>query len=597
LAFFYVSPRILEALGSRGEDHARATLGKALLLALNVNQRALAALQEFGELQRLRLALSAGDSAVYDWTLADDRIEWSDNAPSVLGAEAFGNLTTGLDLQSCLDERFKEIVDSAMASSLVSAQPFQIDYLLTLGGGKAIWVEDCGICLKDAQGNASRVIGTMRNITDRKRLEERLVYLASYDELTGQLNRVALKDTLDEVALRARDAGTSAAFLVVAVDHLAIINEDYGYDVADEVILAVAQRIAEIVESGDVIGRAGGNKFGVILADSDADNACEVAQRILDAMRGSVVRTSTGSISVTVSIGSVTVPDCAESAAEAFARAEEALSHVKQFGRDSFRLYEPSPRKETLRRQNISMANQIISALEDNRILVAYQPIVCAQTGETLVHECLARMTLPDGDVLSAIDWIPTAERLGLIRQIDRRVAEIAIGVLSEVPDVSLALNVSALTASDGEWIKSFLDLIGRAPQAASRLTVELTETLALTDLEESSRFISRLRETGCQVAIDDFGAGYTSFKNLQQLNIDLVKIDGSFVTKLKDNAENQLFIKTLMSLATNFNVATVAEWVTNEEDAEILRGFGVNYLQGFLFGPPKIQPDFLIRK
>ncbi|HXZ67946.1 MAG TPA: EAL domain-containing protein, partial [Alphaproteobacteria bacterium] len=226
-----------------------------------------------------------------------------------------------------------------------------------------------------------------------------------------------------------------------------------------------------------------------------------------------------------------------------------------------------------------------------------YQPIVCAQTGETVIHECLARMTMPDGDVLGAMDWIPTAERLGLVRQIDRRVAEIAIGVLNDIPDVSLALNVSALTASDGEWIKSFLDLIGTAPQAASRLTVELTETLALRDLDESNRFISRLREAGCQVAIDDFGAGYTSFKNLQQLHIDLVKIDGSFVSKLKDNPENQLFIKTLLSLANNFNVATVAEWVVDEADAEILRGFGVNYLQGFLFGPPKIQPDFLKKK
>ena len=566
-------------------------------MALNINQRALAALQEFSELQRLRLACSAADAAIYDWTLADDKIEWSDNTPTVLGIEGFGSLMTGVDLQSCLDERFKDIVDTAMANSLVSAQPFQIEYVLNFSPGNSIWVEDCGICLRDSQGNAARIIGTMRNVSDRKRLEERLVYLASYDELTGQLNRVALKDTLDEVVHRAHDAGASAAFLVVAIDHLAIINEDYGYDVADEVILAVAQRIAEIVDSGDVIGRAGGNKFGVILSRSDADHACDIAQRILDAMRDSVVRTSTGSISATVSIGAVVIPECAEGASEALARAEEALSQVKQVGRDSFRLYEPSPRKETLRRQNISMANQIISALEENRILVAYQPIVCAQTGETVIHECLARMTLPNGELLSALEWIPTAERLGLIRQIDRRVAEIAIGVLNEVHDVSLALNVSALTASDGEWLNSFLQLVSQAPQAASRLTVELTETLALTDLEESSRFISRLRQAGCQVAIDDFGAGYTSFKNLQQLNIDLVKIDGSFVTKLKDNEENQLFIKTLLSLANNFNVATVAEWVTDEADAEILRGFGVNYLQGFLFSPPQLDPDFLSRK
>jgi diguanylate cyclase (GGDEF)-like protein/PAS domain S-box-containing protein len=563
-------------------------------LALQVNQRALQALQDFGELQRLRLAISSADAAVYDWTLADDNIQWSDNAPSIFGAEVYGSLTTGVDLQGALDSRFRDIVDAAVANALVTGQPFQIDYVLSCPSGKTVWVEDCGICLKDSNGNASRIIGTMRNITDRKHLEERLVYLASYDELTGQLNRAALKDVLDEAAQHAQETGTSSAFLVVAIDHLAIINEDYGYDVADEVIIAVAQRIADIISQQDVIGRSGGNKFGVLLSHCTKEGAVEVSQRILDALRGSVVRTSTGSISATVSIGCVTMLDCASNAAEAFARAEEALAQVKQIGRDSFRLYEASAHKESRRRQNISMADQIISALDDDRVMVAYQPIICAKTGETVIHECLARMSLPDGAMLTAQDWIPIAERLGLIRQIDRRVAEIAIGVLGAVPDVSLALNVSALTASDGEWIKSFINLIGTAPQAASRLTVELTETLMLTDLEESSRFISRLREAGCQVAIDDFGAGYTSFKNLQQLNIDLVKIDGSFVQNLKDSDENQLFIRTLMSLAKSFNVATVAEWVIDETDADILREFGVEYLQGFLYGAPTTTPAFL---
>ena len=303
-------------------------------MALQVNKRALEALQEFGELQRLRLAFSAADTAIYDWTLADDQVQWSDNAPSIFGAEIFGSLSTGLDLQSAQDERFRDVVNSAIASSLMSSEPFQIDYVLSFGPGQALWVEDCGIYLKDSAGNATRIIGTMRNITERKQLEERLVYLASYDELTGQLNRAALKDILDEVAARTREARSSGAFLVVAIDHLAIINEDYGYDVADEVILAVAKRIADIIDPADVIGRSGGNKFGVILANCTKDQACETSQRILDAMRSSVVRTSTGSISATVSIGAVTLPDCAASAAEAFARAEEALGQVKQIGRE-----------------------------------------------------------------------------------------------------------------------------------------------------------------------------------------------------------------------------------------------------------------------
>jgi diguanylate cyclase (GGDEF)-like protein/PAS domain S-box-containing protein len=562
-------------------------------LALKVNHRALEALQEFGELQKLRLALSSADAAIYDWTLADDQIQWSDNAPMLFGAEGFGYLSTGLGLQDSVDERFRQTVDEAIAQSLISSEPFRVEYLLTFDG-ESVWVEDSGICLKDAAGNAARIIGMMRNITSRKKLEERLVYLASYDELTGQLNRSALREMLEESAERAQVGEAPASFLIVAIDHLAIINEDYGYDVADEVIVAASRRIADAVDDGDLIGRTGGNKFGIVLGGKDGDQAEEVAQRILDAIRADVIHTSTGSVAVTVSIGIVSLPDCAVSAAEAFARAEEALGHVKEIGRSAAHRYVPSPRRESLRRQNINMGDEIIQALEENRIAIAYQPIVCAQTGETVIYECLARMMLPGGDVRMAMDWIPVAERLGLIRQIDWRVAEIAVAVLCEVPDVSLALNVSALTASDGEWTRAFLDLIGEAPQAASRLTIELTETLALRDLEESCRFISQLRGAGCRVAIDDFGAGYTSFKNLQNLEIDLVKIDGSFVQRIKDSEENQLFVRTLVALARNFGVATVAEWVADEGDAQLLRDYGVDYLQGFLYGAPTIEPDFL---
>lgn len=562
-------------------------------MALTVNTRALEALQEHSELQRLRLAMSAADAASYDWTLSNDHLEWSDNAPLIFGAQAYGTLTTGLGLQESVDERFRAAIDDAIAQSVVDGDPFRIEYILSLGDSGSIWVEDCGLCLRDKNGNATRIIGSMRNITERKVLEERLVYLASYDELTGHLNRASIRDVLDEVAILAAETKVSAGFMVVAIDHLGIINEDFGYDIADEVILNVCDRIAANIGEDDVIGRLGGNKFGVILADCASEELATVAAAILEFMRRDVVRTSTGVISVSVSIGGVTIPGSAGNAADAIGRAEEALAQVKQVGRDAFRQYVPSARKETLRRQNISMGDQIIKALEDDRIWAAYQPIICSTTGETAMYECLARMALPDGELCVAADWIPVAERLSLIDRVDQRIAEIAINTLKREPNVSLALNVSAYTASDGEWLRRFLSLIADAPQAASRLTVELTETLALTDLEESCRFISQLREAGCRVAIDDFGAGYTSFKNLQKLNIDLVKIDGAFAVDLSHSPDNQLFIKTLVTLAHNFDVGVVAEWVANEEDAGLLREMGVDYFQGFLYGTPTLQPKF----
>ncbi|MFO1187942.1 MAG: diguanylate cyclase [Alphaproteobacteria bacterium] len=342
---------------------------------LQINTRALVALQEAGELQKLRLALGSVEGAVYDWTLADDRIDWSEAAPAVFGAEGFGILQSGQGLQGALDERFRESVDGAIAHSLMTGESFRTEYILNLGGGQGIWVEDCGVCLKNNQGRAARIIGLMRNITERKLLEERLAYLAAYDELTGQLNRASLREALFEVVARAQENAESAAFLVVGIDHLAIINEDYGYDVADEVIVAVSERTASAVGHNDIVGRSGGNKLGVILTGCNGETATTTAHQILEAVRTSAVRTSKGPVK-TVSVGGVMIPSSAESASGGHGmRRGGARLRQADRARQAFRFYRPSARRECSAGRTYRWPTRS-PALEEDRILIAYQPIV-----------------------------------------------------------------------------------------------------------------------------------------------------------------------------------------------------------------------------
>jgi EAL domain-containing protein (putative c-di-GMP-specific phosphodiesterase class I) len=157
-----------------------------------------------------------------------------------------------------------------------------------------------------------------------------------------------------------------------------------------------------------------------------------------------------------------------------------------------------------------------------------------------------------------------------------------------------LSLNVSGTSANDQPWLNSFVDYVRDNSAVADRLTVELTETAALHAFEENARFISRLRELGCSVAIDDFGAGYTSFRNLQVFNFDMVKIDGSYIKDIAQSPDNQLFARTLVGLAKNFQLKTVAEWVDSEEDAKLLCEYGIDFLQGYIFGRPEIAPAWL---
>jgi EAL domain-containing protein (putative c-di-GMP-specific phosphodiesterase class I) len=192
---------------------------------------------------------------------------------------------------------------------------------------------------------------------------------------------------------------------------------------------------------------------------------------------------------------------------------------------------------------------------------------------------------------VAAGEFIPAAETLGLVRLVDRRALEMAVAQLYAHKDIRLSINVSGTTAGDQSWLQSFIAYVRENREVAMRMTVELTETAALQAFEENARFVTRLRDTGCRVAIDDFGAGYTSFRNLHNLRVDMVKIDGIYVQNLSRSPDNQLFVRTLVELAKNFQLETVAEWVGSEEDAQLLASYGVDYFQGFYFGEPDVSP------
>jgi len=274
-------------------------------------------------------------------------------------------------------------------------------------------------------------------------------------------------------------------------------------------------------------------------------------------------------------------------------RAEEALDRARGAGRDGFAVYAKSPQREMARLRLMGIADEVVAALNDDRLVFAYQPIISAKTRLPVHHECLLRMIRTDGTVATAGQFIPAAEQLGLVRLVDRHALEMTVAQLHAHPKVTLAVNVSGTTAGDPSWLQSFVNYVRANHQVAERMIVELTETAALHAFEESARFISNLREMGCRVAIDDFGAGYTSFRNLQMLRVDTVKIDGSYVKGLESSPDNQIFVRTLVELARNFKLKTVAEWVSSDGEAALLESFGIDYFQGFHFGEPVLEPDW----
>jgi diguanylate cyclase (GGDEF)-like protein len=561
--------------------------GQRLKETLEVGLRSL---EEASDAERLRLALSGAGEAAFDWTIADDRLAWS-GIGSVLRfypeAEGWGtgeqfcrflNPIARGKLLALIEERSP--ADPCFSLEFESARPDRRE-----------WFELRGTRVPDPTGCAQRVVGVLRPVTEQKTLVNRLSYLANCDELTGHLNRTRLREELSRVIQRADAEGRPCGYAVAAIDGLAVINETYGFDVADEVIVATGQRLARTLRGSDIIGRTAGNKFGIILAECSEEEMSLVAERLQAAVRLGVVETLAGPVSATISIGAVWLPAGASTSQEAMLRAEEALEHAKSKGRNGFAAFAKSAQRESSRRKLMSIADDIMAGLDHNRLVLAYQPIVASDTRQPKYYEALVRMTRKDGSMMNAGEFIPAAETLGLVHLIDRRALEVAVEELHAHPKLNVSINVSGTTANDGSWLQSFIAYIRENRAVAERMTVELTETAALYAFEENARFVTRLRDLGCKVAIDDFGAGYTSFRNLHMLRFDIVKIDGSYIQGVSKNPDNQLFVRTLLGLAQNFGIATVAEWVDNDEDAQVLSALGVDYFQGFYFGKPETCP------
>ena len=535
----------------------------------------------------------AGDHA-YVWELANDSLRWHGAHPRNLGVADPSALATGRALSERVHPEDREVKASRLEGHVVRGEPLDCEYRLVADDGQVIWVQDRGSAEFDPDGRLKRVSGVLRRVTDRKVAEQRLEQLANYDELTGHFNRSRLKQALDQVLAASLRSGMPGAYLAVDIDRLSAINDAFGYEVADQIIVEIARRLDRYVRHSDLIGRVGGNRFGILLTNS-LDGGVAIAAEKIIALVGQVpIATRVGPVYATVSIGSASFPEQAKTAYEVMTRAETALAEAKRAGRDCFIPYRQVETQRRQHRIDMALGERVHTALKSNRLVFAYQPVVDADTGGVEYHECLLRMLAEDGSIVPASAFVPVIEQLGFIRLIDRYVVELAVREVERNPGVTLGFNISGFTAADRAWLRLAVSLLKDKPEVARRIIIEITETAALHDVEESARFVRALKELGCRVALDDFGAGFTSLGHLQVLPVDIVKIDGAFVRRLTDSYDNQVFLRHLVGLANGFGLSTVAECVENATEAAILRREGVRLLQGYHFGRPSVEKPWL---
>ena len=527
--------------------------------------------------------------ATYAWNIETDVMTWGLEATHIFGVREMAALSSGTAFATLIDQasphsRHAEVFESERCDQGTGVS-FSTRYLVNPAPGLRFWIEDTGRWFANEKGRPRLVHGVCRRVLAPTSEEIALVTKRHFDPTTGALTRADFCNALgDAIVTSARDP-RGLVLMMVAVDDLAQLNKTYGYHIGDEIIAAIVRRLRGLIRRRDILGRYATNKIGIVLAPSLADHMEFVANRLASAIRGVPIDTSAGPIPASVHIGGVAVPRDAKTAIEALHACEEALTDAQDRTDQAFLAFSGDPETRAKRSSNRASTDTVLTALNDRRIELAFQPIVRSGSGEVAMHEALVRMTSPEGELMGAGTIVPVAERLGFLHLIDHRVMELALETLRRRRDIQLTVNVGVDTALHPDWMAAFRAHLAIDKSVAQRLVVEITETSLIEDIQGAQRLIEAIKDCGARVAIDDFGAGHTSFRNMRLLPIDILKIDGTFIKNLARSEDDRFFVQTLLQLARHLRIETVAEWVQDEETANLLTSWRVEYLQGDFMG------------
>ncbi|BCX89571.1 hypothetical protein MIN45_P1944 [Methylomarinovum tepidoasis] len=445
--------------------------------------------------------------------------------------------------------------------------------------------------LGDSGSETPLILSIGLDITERKNAERRLSWLADHDPLTHLNNRRAFQSKLAALLDRATLERKPFALLYFDLDQFKYVNDTCGHKTGDALLQIIANKLREVTRSEDILARLGGDEFALVVYDSNRDTAVHIAEKVFSALQAVDCQINGQPFKVTVSIGIALFPEHGRTLQDLLANADLAMYQAKEAGRSRIHVYTPDTEFHKRIQQQLYWKDQIEQALEEDRFVLYFQPILDIRRGTVSHYETLLRMIDPDGQVLAPGLFIPMAEQLGLIQRLDRMVVDMALDVhrrlLAEGNPLTLSVNLSGHSMADEALQSHLQECLSANGVDANRLIFEITETAAVSNFASAQRLIKKIKDLGCHFALDDFGVGFSSFYYLMHLPVDYVKIDGSFVKNLENNLEDQTLVSALADIAKRLGKKTVAEFVENEAILEYLREIGVDYAQGYHIGRP----------
>lgn len=435
------------------------------------------------------------------------------------------------------------------------------------------------------------------DISERKAMVEHLRQLAEHDDLTGLHNRSFFLHELERVVNRVRRSSLPCTLLYIDLDNFKYVNDTLGHLAGDRLLVEVSQLLRKRTRRGDLLARLGGDEFTMLLYDTRMDEAYTIADSFRKAMAEYRFRQASAQIDLGCSIGAAIIDADTRSAQEVLSRADFACHLAKRGGRNQVHVFDQRDEANVAALTlDMGWTRRIKDGIEQNRFLLARQPIVSLGNRGTNTYEILVRLRDEHDRVIMPNGFFPSAERFGLTTDIDLWVITRAIRSLvvlrQQQPDAHFSINLSGQTLSQTNVADYIIDELRRNSLDPSALIFEITETAAIADMPLAETFLRRLKTFGCRTALDDFGSGMSSFAYLRDLPVDFVKIDGRFVKNMCSNVMDQAMVRAMNDIAHALGKKTIAEYVETADCLKMLREYGVDYAQGFHLGYPDVIPE-----
>ena len=450
---------------------------------------------------------------------------------------------------------------------------------------------------------SGRVVGAVmvfRDISDAHEIQQQIKYLAEHDLLTGIANRHQFNSALEH-ELKAANANRPCSMVFFDMDLFKVVNDTAGHQAGDQLLKDIVRIVRSRLRNTDLFARMGGDEFTVLLPNTSHEHAEALTLHIIQLVKRFVFRWDTHAFDITLSAGLATIDQPDTDPSEAIRRADLACYVAKRSGGNQLHSFSPDDFAGRSNLNEYNLLSEVRRALDRNDLTLNFQPLVDIRNDTIEYHEVLLRMRDSNKQPISPAEFIPVAERSGLMGDIDLWVVTHALRTIKAHQDrgesLKLSINLSGRSIGNRELLARIRELIAENQIPKLSVIFEITETAAIENIDTAIEFIEEIRALGCLFSLDDFGAGFSSFKYLRSLPVEFVKIDGSFIVNISEDSANEATVRAIHQIAQGFGKMTVAEYVENQEVVALLQEIGIDYAQGFYWGKPTLEPQLELKQ